>query len=93
MWFRVAGRCRDIGQPGAGGADFASILAMILPSEITDRFDIVGVDPRGTGQSSPIDCGVPAEELYGTDHSLEDEADKAADEAIARVKTIVAQWR
>src|SRR5690606_2747551 len=66
------------GGPGAAGADFASILAMILPSEITDRFDIVGVDPRGTGQSSPIDCGVPAEELYGTDHSLEDEADKAA---------------
>lgn len=66
------------GGPGAGGADFASILAMILPNEITERFDIVGVDPRGTGQSSPIDCGVPAEELYGTDHSLEDDADEQA---------------
>jgi len=66
------------GGPGAGGADFAAILSMILPSEITDRFDIVGVDPRGTGESSPIDCGVDATELYGTDHTLEDEEDERA---------------
>lgn len=65
------------GGPGAGGADFASILAMILPREITERFDIVGVDPRGTGESTPIDCGVSATELYGTDHTLEGEDDEA----------------
>lgn len=66
------------GGPGASGASFARTLAMVLPSEITDRFDVVGVDPRGTGRSSPLDCGVPAEELYGTDHSLEDSTDKQA---------------
>jgi len=66
------------GGPGAAGADFAATLAMLLPSEITERFDIVGVDPRGTGESSPLDCGVPADELYGADATLEDEADAQA---------------
>lgn len=75
---RVGALFVNPGGPGAGGADFAAILSMILPSEITDRFDIVGVDPRGTGESSPIDCGVDATELYGTDHTLEDEEDERA---------------
>jgi pimeloyl-ACP methyl ester carboxylesterase len=51
---------------------------MLLPSEITERFDIVGVDPRGTGESSPIDCGVSATELYGVDATIEDDADRQA---------------
>lgn len=66
------------GGPGAGGAEFASTLSFLLPDEITERFDLVGVDPRGTGQSTPIDCGVPPAELYAVDASLEDEADRAA---------------
>ncbi|MGK2948688.1 MAG: alpha/beta hydrolase [Acidimicrobiales bacterium] len=66
------------GGPGAGGADFAGILAQILPSEITDRFDIVGVDPRGTGGSTPIDCGVDATDLYGVDPTIEDDDDREA---------------
>lgn len=66
------------GGPGAAGSDFASTLAMLLPSKITDRFDIVGVDPRGTGESSPIDCGVSATELYSVDPTIEDDADRQA---------------
>src|SRR5690606_41117782 len=66
------------GGPGGGGAGVAGLLALILHREMTDRFDIVGVDPRGTGESSPIDCGVDATELYGTDHTLEDEEDERA---------------
>src|SRR5690606_6146202 len=66
------------GGPGAGGADFASIMGFVLPPEILEHFDIVGVDPRGVGESTPIDCGVPAVELYGVDASIEDEADREA---------------
>ena len=39
---------------------------MLLP-EINEHFDIIGVDPRGVGGSTPIDCGVDATELYGVD--------------------------
>jgi pimeloyl-ACP methyl ester carboxylesterase len=66
------------GGPGATGTDFAQALAMILPREISEHFDIVGIDPRGVGGSNPIDCGVPAEELYAADATIETPDDRAA---------------
>ena len=54
------------------------VLAYVLPEEITEHFDIVGIDPRGVGGSTPIDCGVPADELYGADPTFEDAADEEA---------------
>ena len=48
----------DMMRAGGSAVDaaIATQLALVLPSDITDRFDIVGVDPRGLG-SSDIDCG------------------------------------
>ena len=46
------------GGPGFGGSEFA-IFAELVPydEELLDHFDIIGWDPRGTGQSEPfIDC-------------------------------------
>ena len=40
------------GGPGASGAEYAELLPYVLPSEVTEHFDIVGVDPRGVGGSS-----------------------------------------
>jgi len=65
------------GGPGAGGAEFAEILPLILPSEITESFDIVGIDPRGVGGSTPVDCGVDATELYGLDSTIDSPEDEA----------------
>lgn len=62
------------GGPGATASDFAQAMAMILPNEITERFDIVGVDPRGTGNSA-IDCGGDFAELYGVDYSIDSPED------------------
>ena len=45
------------GGPGFGGADFAKIASLIFDQPLLERFDIVGWDPRGIGESSPaIDC-------------------------------------
>jgi pimeloyl-ACP methyl ester carboxylesterase len=66
------------GGPGASAIEMASYLPMILPDEISEHFDIVGVDPRGVGDSSPIDCGVGATELYGVDASIETPEDRQA---------------
>jgi pimeloyl-ACP methyl ester carboxylesterase len=63
------------GGPGATASDFAGQLASILPADITEHFDIVGVDPRGTGASS-IDCGGDFAELYGVDYSIDSPEDE-----------------
>lgn len=62
------------GGPGGTATDFAVGLAYGLPREITDRFDIVGVDPRGLG-ASDIDCGGDIAELYGVDPSPDSAAE------------------
>ncbi|MFL6205145.1 MAG: alpha/beta hydrolase [Acidimicrobiales bacterium] len=66
------------GGPGAGGAEYAELLPYVLPKDITEHFDIVGVDPRGVGGSSPIDCGVSAKELYSVDSSIDSAEDEKA---------------
>lgn len=44
------------GGPGGSGADFIRGLALSLPSQIRNSFDLIGFDPRGVGQSQPIRC-------------------------------------
>jgi pimeloyl-ACP methyl ester carboxylesterase len=45
------------GGPGADGATLATNAAGFFRSEITDNFDIIGWDPRGTGRSGAlVDC-------------------------------------
>lgn len=63
------------GGPGASGIDFAE--SRPLPSEILNRFDLVGFDPRGVGQSSPVDCG-DAEKLYSADPVPDNAAETTA---------------
>ena len=52
------------GGPGDSARDWAALLPQALPKVILDRFDIVGVDPRGAGGSTPIRCfATKAEQL------------------------------
>ncbi|MGQ4388493.1 alpha/beta hydrolase [Streptomyces sp. SAS_270] len=50
------------GGPGSGGLD-PSGLTEVMPKSVRDRYDIVGFDPRGTGASSPLNCGLTRNEL------------------------------
>jgi pimeloyl-ACP methyl ester carboxylesterase len=63
------------GGPGARATDFATALAFSLPDDITEHFDIVGVDPRGLG-ASDIDCGGDFTEIYGVDYSIDSPEDE-----------------
>ncbi len=46
------------GGPGGSGLDLPSALLPLLPSSVTDRFDLIGFDPRGVGYSTPVTCGL-----------------------------------
>ena len=44
------------GGPGEPGTTFAAPGSQVLGQPLLDHFDVVGFDPRGTGDSSPVDC-------------------------------------
>jgi pimeloyl-ACP methyl ester carboxylesterase len=53
---RVGSLLINPGGPGAEGISYAVYRSTNLPAEITRRFDIIGFDPRGVGDSSPVKC-------------------------------------
>ena len=74
---RIGSLLINPGGPGAPGTDFANPVAAQLPASITDHFDIVGWDPRGTGSSSPVDCGKKLDYLFNADTAPDDAAERA----------------
>lgn len=51
------------GGPGAPGLDLPVALETYLPQAVKERYDLIGFDPRGIGQSSPLSCGLSSGEL------------------------------
>ena len=44
------------GGPGASGIRFADYLAGKISPKVREHYDLVNVDPRGVGESTPVDC-------------------------------------
>ena len=44
------------GGPGVPGLDYAAYLSASLDTKVSRAYDMVGLDPRGVGKSSPISC-------------------------------------
>lgn len=57
------------GGPGASGVDFVQNNGFFFPDELREHFDIVGFDPRGTGDTEPIECVRSLDEVLGFDYS------------------------
>ncbi|MBJ7359047.1 alpha/beta hydrolase [Nocardioides sp.] len=53
---RVGSLVVNPGGPGAPGTSYAEQASQVFRSALTDSFDVVGFDPRGTGASAPVDC-------------------------------------
>lgn len=71
------------GGPGAPGAEYVDQLASAFPEAISDRFDVVSWDPRGTGRSSPVDCGSRLDYLFKPDTAPDNASEYAARAAAA----------
>ena len=48
------------GGPGGPTLDLVRGAKTFLTAEVLNRFDIIGVDPRGTARSAPLDCSISA---------------------------------
>ena len=75
------------GGPGFGADFYVQSLVDFGPRELSQRFDIVGIDPRGTGSSNAIDCNSNWEEDINTpltlDDGLADDIDLAIEDFVA----------
>lgn len=49
------------GGPGDSGISALKTGVTGIPEEVRSSYDIIGFDPRGVGQSTPITCSTPAE--------------------------------
>src|SRR6266851_874340 len=76
---RIGSLLTNPGGPGASGIDYLKSSASSLV-KLNTRFDLIGFDPRGTGQSSPIRClNGPQEDAFNAlDSVLDDPIEKAA---------------
>lgn len=52
---------------GPGGSGIGFVEGNLWPRALTDRFDLIGFDPRGVGASSPVDCAFDISKLYAPD--------------------------
>ncbi|WBB82358.1 alpha/beta hydrolase [Micromonospora sp. WMMD882] len=78
---RIGSLVVNPGGPGGSGVDTAVHLSLGaqfggLPATVTERFDIVGFDPRGVSRSSPVECVSDAEldDSFGYDPDPESAA-------------------
>ncbi|MFJ8470776.1 alpha/beta hydrolase [Kitasatospora sp. NPDC094011] len=53
---RIGSLMVNPGGPGASGVEMVKYGAKDFEGALHDRFDVIGFDPRGTGDSSPVSC-------------------------------------
>jgi pimeloyl-ACP methyl ester carboxylesterase len=51
------------GGPGGAGLARPTTHGARLPQEVRDRYDLIGFDPRGVGQSTPVSCGLEPRDI------------------------------
>ncbi|MFD0445197.1 alpha/beta hydrolase [Streptomyces indonesiensis] len=51
------------GGPGITGLGYPAVLAASgLPQKVLDSYDVIGLDPRGSGRSTPVTCDLTPEQ-------------------------------
>ena len=81
---RVGALLVNPGGPGGSGIEVVKDAADYFPQEALDRFDIVSWDPRGVGDSTPVDCGQNLDYFYAVDANGTDVATARATEAVSK---------
>jgi pimeloyl-ACP methyl ester carboxylesterase len=85
---RIGSLVVNPGGPGVPAVDFLRRVAGTLPAAIRNHFDLVAFDPRGVGQSSPVECTASLDPYF--DQSFQPTT-AAARRALVAAATGVAQ--
>lgn len=87
---RIGSLFTNPGGPGGSGVEFVRQAATSFGKDLRERFDIIGVDPRGVGTSDPVRCmdGPQLDKYFSIDSSPDDqkELDTLAAESEAFAK-------
>ncbi|WP_109507858.1 alpha/beta hydrolase [Nocardioides speluncae] len=77
---RIGSLVVNPGGPGAPGTTYAAQARQVFRDPLLEHYDIVGFDPRGTGDSAAVDClGHNAlDEHFAIDPSPDDAAERKA---------------
>jgi pimeloyl-ACP methyl ester carboxylesterase len=83
---RIGSLVTNPGGPGGSGIQYARTASSAISDAVRKRYDIVGFDPRGVGQSDPIHCLTSAQTdaMYGEDPSPTTPAQIATATSIAQ---------
>ncbi|MFE7507024.1 alpha/beta hydrolase [Promicromonospora sp. NPDC057488] len=79
------------GPGGSGLTQPADLQGLGIPSSVLDAYDLIGMDPRGVGHSSPVSCGFTAEQNYPGNIPPSAADDAAVTEQAEFVEGIAAQ--
>jgi pimeloyl-ACP methyl ester carboxylesterase len=65
------------GGPGGSGIEYTTYVDFVISQTLRENFDIVGFDPRGVGQSTPVECldDQQTEEYIALDGSPDDQTE------------------
>jgi|GEM_PF-207024 alpha/beta hydrolase fold. len=77
------------GGPGGSAIAFLREASLLLPSDVLRQFDLVGLDPRGVGQSTPVDCADSLDPLFDNDLTSSQASVRAA--ALGREQKLIQQ--
>ena len=76
---RIGSMMVNPGGPGFGGSSLADDASYYFSNDLTDHFDIIAWDPRGTGKSTPaVDCVDDYDQYVGLDSPPDTPAEKQA---------------
>jgi pimeloyl-ACP methyl ester carboxylesterase len=76
---RIGSMMVNPGGPGFGGSSLADDAEYYFSADITDHFDVIAWDPRGTGKSTPsVDCVDDYDQYFGIDSPPESPDEKQA---------------
>ncbi|HSW81621.1 MAG TPA: alpha/beta hydrolase [Candidatus Saccharimonas sp.] len=72
------------GGPGGAGLDLPRAFKILMPQSIFDEYDVIGIDPRFIGESTPITCGLSAQDATQAFVPLEQNSNFASTSAFMK---------